>query len=162
VRIIFLDIDGVLNNATYLRTVKGKPSEYEIDIEKVSKLNALYSEVEYSVVISSSWRLFHDEDKLISYLKDRAGLKADIIGCTPSLSSPYMYRGNEIIAWLEQNENVYGKSHHEYYDYIILDDSSDILYWQKNNFMLVNGDVGLTDQNIYKMKRFFKYNAPLQ
>jgi len=37
--------------------------------------------------------------------------------------------------------------------YIILDDDSDMLYWQRNNFICIDGGPGLTENVAYKAIR---------
>lgn len=51
--IIFLDVDGVLNNMAYL---KGKCIGTEIDMRAVERLAEIYKEYNCKIVLSSSWR----------------------------------------------------------------------------------------------------------
>ena len=51
--IIFLDVDGVLNNMAYL---KGKDTGEEIDMQAVERLAEIYKECDCRIVLSSSWR----------------------------------------------------------------------------------------------------------
>lgn len=37
--------------------------------------------------------------------------------------------------------------------YVILDDDSDMLYWQRNNFILIDRFVGLTMGNVFQAKK---------
>jgi hypothetical protein len=172
--IVFLDIDGVLNSLAYYKEKRQVERNAEvgyplgdISVEAVELLNYLYDQVEYKVVISSTWRS-KGIDRLKEILVDYAGLKAEIIDLTPRLlteecdSKSYTLRGNEIYAWLKENEDVYGCDYNEYSSYVILDDDSDMLYWQKDNFICVDGNVGITGKTVFKMERFFKYNISLQ
>jgi hypothetical protein len=82
-------------------------------------------------------------------LFNKKGFIGEIIGHTPILGE-YTVRGNEILAWIEQNKNLIGKFRHDFNNYVIFDDDSDMLYWQRNNFLLVDGYVGLTPNLCYK------------
>lgn len=157
-KIIFLDIDGVLNHhAFYERRHKereqGIKVEYpysEIDPLSVKNLNTLISETDAKVVISSTWR--HSG---LDYCKDVLefhGFKGDIIDITPCLRSEHCVRGNEILKWIKDNEHLVGK-HYKFTEYVILDDDSDMLYWQRNNFLLIDGHVGLTMGGVFQAKK---------
>lgn len=61
--VIFLDIDGVLNNRdTFIRRykeyLKTKVLTLEIDEEKVELLKSIVEITGYNIVLSSSWRIF--------------------------------------------------------------------------------------------------------
>lgn len=151
-KIIFLDIDGVLNcqsmhtdkDDTIIGTMKGKISKRCLD-----SLNSLVEETGAKIVLSSTWRSDNDCEQ---YLYD-IGLKAEIIGKTPHLGK-YSLRGNEIRAWMIDNYDIIGKYEHEFHSYIILDDDSDMLLWQKDNFFHCDSYSGLTTNIAYKAKRF--------
>ena len=58
-KVIFLDIDGVLNSDEYVDKVKKSDIqgiERDIDIEKVKLLKRAIDETGAKVVLSSSWR----------------------------------------------------------------------------------------------------------
>ena len=58
-KVIFLDIDGVLNSDEYLDKVKNSDIqgiERDIDVEKVKLLKRAIDETGARVVLSSSWR----------------------------------------------------------------------------------------------------------
>ena len=89
-RIVFLDIDGVINRCdTYS---SGAPWRHEdtgvlrIPVEPVCmvRLNRLIAETGAKVVISSSWRLFAKWEELAPALA-RYGLVGEVIGETPDL-----------------------------------------------------------------------------
>ena len=151
-KIIFLDIDGVLNcqsmhtdkDDTIIGTIKGKISKRCLD-----SLNNLVEETCAKIVLSSTWR---SDDDCEQYLYD-IGLKAEIIGKTPHLGK-YSLRGNEIRAWIMDNYHIIGKYDNEFNSYIILDDDSDMLLWQNDNFFHCDNYSGLTHNIAYKAKRF--------
>lgn len=74
----------------------------------------------------------------------------EIIDLTP-IGCGCGQRGNEIHKWLGDNSDIIGE---ESNNYIILDDDSDMLYWQRNNFVNVDQYVGLTPKQVYKATRF--------
>ncbi len=159
-KIIFLDIDGVLNSEkAYLRgDCKYVEWEWEDGTKEhhqsfcpVSKLyiNHLIKITEAKVVISSTWRRSGlDFMKKVWDVEEMAG---EIIGITPSFRGDVngytIPRGCEIEKWLEdkgfshinwseeKQQDVVEKSGIE--NYIIIDDDSDMLYSQRNHFVHV-------------------------
>ena len=147
-KIIFLDIDGVLNHQLWFKSQKDKKVidtdlEYNrsmIDETRVDLLNDLIKETKAKVVISSSWRKNHTKEELQTMLEDKG----------------YVYsvpRGNEIKAWLETNKGILNNKMSNV-PYVIFDDDSDMLLWQRENFFWVDPYCGLTPNTIYKAKRF--------
>ena len=157
-KIIFLDIDGVLNhNAFYVKRheelKKGIKKEYpysEIDPTSVINLNSLISETDAKVVISSTWR--HSGLEYCKDVLEHHGFKGDIIDITPNLRSENCLRGNEILKWVKDNESIVGK-YYNFTEYVILDDDSDMLYWQRNNFLRIDNFVGLTMGDVFQAKK---------
>ena len=141
-RVVFLDIDGVLNNpGTYCSDAPWKqepadgPLRVPVEPSCMGRLNRLLRESGAKVVISSSWRLFARYEDLGPALV-RYGLVGDVIGETPDLvndpvwldrwwtreGAPFEYerieRGMEITEWLA--------AHPEVEEFVILDDCSDM------------------------------------
>ena len=79
-KIIFLDVDGVLNNAT---TTEQKHGITGIDHRLVPVLKRLLDESQAKVVISSTWRLF--KSKRIEIVRLIKQLGHETIGVTPRL-----------------------------------------------------------------------------
>ncbi|MDF1661665.1 MAG: HAD domain-containing protein [Planctomycetota bacterium] len=109
--VIFLDIDGVLN--TFLKVV-----ELSLPLERpcVAVLNQLIEKSGAKVVISSSWRLYYDLEKIREILEEY-GFVGEIIGKTPVLKGSE--RGEEIKTWLQ----VHGEGAASF---VILDDHADM------------------------------------
>lgn len=113
-RVIFLDIDGVL---TTHRTRYHSP-----DVECVQRLNRLTEESDAKIVVSSTWR-HRGLQEMRRILRDW-GVVAPVIGITPDLSRDSngllvsVERGKEIGAWLEE--------HQETGRFVILDDEDDM------------------------------------
>ncbi len=146
-RVIFLDIDGVLNShrtAVAYRSVLQR----ELDPVAVMMLYRIVTKADAHVVISSTWRLDKQWKTTIWGCLRKAGWPWDhtaflpigecpIIGKTPRSGDLGLgkVRGDEIDAWLEANP--------DYDDYIILDDDSDMLDHQKDRFIHCDHHVGL-------------------
>lgn len=157
--IIFLDIDGVLNCQIFYTNRKKSKSIIEhpqdqICTERVEWLNQLCKDVNAKVVISSTWR--HSG---LDYCKDvlkKAGATFDIIDKTPDLRHEGCVRGNEINLWIEKNKEMLGVWRSDFNSYAIIDDDSDMLYWQRNNLFLTDTYSGLTPNTCYRIKRHFE------
>ena len=158
-KIIFLDIDGVLNNdlwfqnwQDYISLCKEKIDHAErqwFDPRCVAVLNDITDSTGAKIVVSSSWRIGRTVEGLKTLLEE-IGVTGEVISKTPSLSfsglKDYDYsvpRGNEIKAWLETNKEILSVKISKV-KYVILDDDSDMLYWQRINFIHIDPYCGLT------------------
>lgn len=156
--LIFLDIDGVLNYYEFNKIIRskfannGSREEWlvsKICKEKVKLLNELCENSNASIVISSSWRKSH----LLSELKElfnKCGATFEIIDKTPSTEEGI--RGVEVLKWIKKNVDNY----HIYRNYVIIDDESDFLIWQQENFFKCDPEIGLTKNICYRISNFFK------
>jgi hypothetical protein len=148
-RVIFLDIDGVLNNTQTVTPVDAPwrgPGSVEpgapewtllvpIDPVCMARLNRLVAETGAKIVMSSSWRLFARWQDLGPALA-RYGLVGDVIGETPDLvnngewlnrwrtrdGAPFQYERMQR-GW-EIREWL--AAHPEVTEFVILDDCSDM------------------------------------
>lgn len=138
-KVIFLDIDGVLNSpATWALKELNDPLNKgvdQIDYSMLGLLSRIVSRTNAKIVISSTWRKIHSLDEIHDMFVARGWQhpRDTIIDRTPS--SSHGFRGEEIKSWLDN---------HEVQDYIILDDDSDMLPSQNNRFINTCGYVGLT------------------
>ena len=170
-KIIFLDIDGVLNsNDWYVRrkdhyemdAVENQYPFYEFDPEAINRLNAIIELTNAKVVVSSSWRHGRSVEELQMIL-DTVGFVGEVIDKTVHFGGIDGYtipRGCEIEHWLEkkgfQRINWSIEKQQMYIDksqvknYIILDDDSDMLYTQKEHFIHTSWKSGLTDELMHK------------
>lgn len=161
-KIIFIDIDGVLNHELWYQSKERNDRILALgdrDINDygdyfspytMSLLNSLIEKTNAKVVVSSSWRSGRTNEELQELFNDN-GFKGDIIGQTPYLyfnceesvgSAP---RGAEIKAWFMLNEDI----HKNNYTYVIFDDDTDMLYNQRNNFIHVDSYCGITYNDIF-------------
>lgn len=155
-KIIFLDIDGVMNSEVdyLLAEARGdletaKEEAHEISKRCMDLLNELISNTGAEVVISSVWR-YGETVESMQAMFDSKGFSGKIIGLTPRLGHGNL-RGNEILQWIKDNESYLG-CYSDFESYVIFDDDSDMLYWQRENFILIDGYTGLTYNKTYKAK----------
>ena len=110
-KVIFLDVDGVLNSDEYIDRAKKQEIqgiERHIDVEKIKLLKKAIDETGAKVVLSSSWR-FTKNEQYLKQLLEKYGIY--LVGSTPLIQCE---RGLEIKQWISDNQNVE--------DFIILDD----------------------------------------
>lgn len=162
-KIIFLDFDGVLNHEQfYVRRhaddFKGY-GEYpvcEFDYKSIEILNYIIENTGAKVVVTSTWRLGRTLEELQGLL-NQVGFIGEVIGKTVSFHGEESVRGNEILNWIKKNTDLIDLEYYVFEKYVILDDDSDMLYWQRNNFLQVDRYVGLTygvgEQAIYILNR---------
>jgi HAD domain in Swiss Army Knife RNA repair proteins len=169
-RVIFLDIDGVLNHAATRSNVSPtttEPLPIPIAPECMTRLNRLIAETGAKVVISSSWRMFARWQDLGPALV-RHGLCGDVIGETPDLvndavwlahwhertGAPFTYesleRGWEIREWIA--------AHPEMTSFVILDDCSDMAEL-KPWLVLTHPNGGLDDPDVERAKWLIERSA---
>lgn len=162
--IIFLDIDGVMNNQHYWHELMVNKTREEIleeennqtleeykrihgfDPRCVKLLNELTDNTGAVIVLSSTWRLGTELEDLQQLFKD-VGITGKLVGKTPVLRDAM--RGNEIYKFMDDN---YGPERPEV-PYVILDDDSDMLLWQRTKYINVDNYIGLTPNIIYKAQR---------
>lgn len=114
-KIIFLDVDGVLRTLRYDRAsnharcerwiteqTRGSRCGYPcFDPEAVCNLNLLVSQTHASIVVSSTWREFFDDNDWMRCMFRGQRVDGPIVGPTPVLTGINQQRGDEIKAWLE-------------------------------------------------------------
>lgn len=125
-KIIFLDVDGVLNWAGTEDRYPDKHGFIGLCSERIARLNKITdAHPDAKIVVSSTWRHaftskgYQTFEELIELLKER-GVKGEIIGKTPSRFS-YVSRGGEIREWIMDHEEEGGKLD----AFVILDDSTE-------------------------------------
>jgi hypothetical protein len=108
-KLIFLDVDGVLNT---MKSITQAQDIHHIEPSCLNNLKRIVDETDAQIVISSSWR-FHADGMDVLYSKlESVGLKNRVIGSTPYVHGP---RGREILKWLQDNNHTEAK-------YVVLDD----------------------------------------
>jgi hypothetical protein len=94
-KVIFLDIDGVLNSD---QTPNPRKLPYVVDRKLLTRLKRLLQRTGAKVVLSSTWR--YDPAGLFSAKHH----KVSFIGVTPDM--PHRPRRDEILAWLKKHPKV--------------------------------------------------------
>lgn len=163
-KVVFLDLDGVLNSFSER---KGKEISLVINKEKVEKLKRIVDETGATLVLSSSWRKYwnrryHQQDSagwIINQALAEFGL--EVWDKIPVL--PYTSRNDEIRAWLV------GKS---YIDALAILDDKDMAWdkYLRKHWVQPDGfQSGLTEEDADRAirilnhgprvkRRLFKFN----
>lgn len=121
--IIFLDVDGVLNDQGYIEKCYNKhhtPMSMHFvpfNPRSLQNLRKIYESIldnnnEPLIILSSSWRLNEIDTEIVKARLAEYGMR--IKGITPNL---YSQRGTEIVNWLEKNNHLNTP-------FVILDDDS--------------------------------------
>jgi hypothetical protein len=148
IRVLFLDIDGVLNSHKTCLAYGGIPHGLTpedvamLDPMALEMLRALCDTADLSVVVSSSWRILHHWDAI-----GRA-LELPTMDATPRLPG---CRGDEIAAWLETSPFPVEA-------YAIVDDDSDMLPDQMPRFVKTQHAEGLSYANFEALCGLFAVN----
>jgi hypothetical protein len=159
-KVIFLDVDGVLNSVDDLmeyrekNNIKGSILYDDIADKRVLLLKELVEKSKAEIVISSSWRMGWLRNgkpkelnpngllyKLQTKLKE---FNLNFIDVTPSLwDKDIRYtRGDEIRTWLE--------NHPEVTNFVILDDEDDMCEFTKSNLVQTTYEHGLLQEHVDK------------
>jgi hypothetical protein len=157
-KIIFLDIDGVINTKEWhSKMTKDTPKDeygYAFDPIAVANLAHIIDKTGADIVISSSWK-FYGVPKLREMWKKR-NLPGTILDITPNTISDEMLlnanldefqlgvcRGNEIKEWLSRHEDIIS-------NYVIIDDFDDMLSEQEDHVVLTESLIGITEWDAEK------------
>lgn len=149
-KVIFLDFDGVIT--TY-------KTAWFLDASKMRLLKQIVDATDAYIVISSSWRRHTLEDTINSitnkgnvYVGDNPFICPErVVGITSRMygfkfgerETHYkVCRGVEIDRYLSENLDIDS--------YVILDDYPDMLLSQKDNFIHVDGNNGLSKSDVKK------------
>lgn len=146
-KVIFLDIDGVLNYTDWYVDDRNPGNLYgqEADLDPlcIDRIIKICNDTGAKIVISSDWRISWYGTQL---RLGRMGLDENfVIDKTPeriwiTLPGYDHSRGAEIDDWLS--------SHPECDNYVIIDDRTDFKDNQMGNFIHINPKIGLTDENM--------------
>lgn len=138
-KVLFLDIDGVINSTRTCYAFDGYPHSFEpdqmamFDPVAIKLIQELCKTTNAVVVVSSTWRILFTCDEI------QKALGIPVFDRTVDLSTPDKLRGDEIQIWLDE--------HPEVTRYAIVDDNSDMLESQMSRFVQTDPDVGLSFQD---------------
>ena len=162
-KVIFLDIDGVLNSNFWNEDHQREISDGKyIDIEKVKLLSELVKKSGASIILHSGWRFWFDEDaqptrseaKYLTELLKSEGMI--VAGMTPDLTTEEIrkakrfsaVKADEILTWL--------KDHPETENWVVLDDlelnNEKIASFQ----VMTDAEQGLTEEDVERALKILK------
>ena len=156
-KVIFLNIDGVLNPKWWERKIPADRFGCAFDPKTVSCLATIIKETNAEIVVSSSWKLMGLQT-LQDMWKERK-LPGNIIDITPNYMSDELLlnagmsdsdidildiRGIEIKGWLV----LHGA---DVSNYVIIDDMDDILSEQQSHFVQTDPEFGITNDDVKKV-----------
>lgn len=152
-KVIFLDIDGVLNSSVYAdeyaKKHEGDP-KYHIwcDPDAVQKLAKFCIDNSTWLIISSSWRYTNDIQSTVDRLEEIPGFSPIIPYIVGQTSRKGKTRGEQI----KDFTDTFGIMH-----YCIVDDDTDMRDDQQAYFVHVDSYYGLTlDEYYEQMKEMLK------
>lgn len=140
VKYIFLDFDGVLNTEQYQAklVVAGKETKDKygplFDPRAVAHLKRMIDATNARIIITSSWRFFHDEDALDAMWEER-GMPGHI---------------EHILIGEDKREGIAGFALEKYTPYVILDDETDFSDEHMQYLIQTNPVTGLSSTDADK------------
>jgi hypothetical protein len=144
-RVLFFDIDGVLNTA-HNRAVRlplhGTDKLVDVpafDPECVVRFNRLVRETHAQVVLSATWGQ-HFSTAVLERHVHQQGCVCEVIGQTP-VAAQWRPRGSDIADWLEWASGIESLC--------ILDDHDDMLHLKRYLVQTAYG-VGLQEQHVHQ------------
>ena len=140
VKIIFLDIDGVL--CTTRSQIAFGPRKW--DQVACGLIKNICKYCDYKIVCSSSWRF--DKEGAKAFFEDY-GLNKFLHPDWTTVLKELENRGQEIQQWIDI---------HNVDDCLIIDDNRDMLESQMDRLILTNPKNGLTTENYEKMVKLLK------
>lgn len=161
-KVIFLDIDGVLNSDAYAaryhkEILREKGYHIFVDPEAVNRVKKICDETGAKIILSSSWRMFDLKNTIedLNRYRDLRPIIDLIIGITPRLICDR--RGTEINYVIPRIDECIEKGlidekyKGEKIDlYIIIDDNDDMVSFQQDLLIHVDSWKGLTDEDADK------------
>lgn len=146
-RVLFLDIDGVLNSVALMLRGGWKAGTNSLDAEALQRLERIMTESGCVVVITSVWRKRLPLTKIHRIFVENgfsSEMTLRIIGTTGDLGKSRC-RGQEVDAWLKAQGPL---------SFVILDDDSDFEP-HLDRLVLVDNRTGLTDQDVERVLERF-------
>ena len=159
-RVIFLDIDGVLNSNFWNDSHQKEISDGTlVDEEKVSLFAQLVKKTNAKIILHSGWRIWFDKDvrpirqesqRLVEMLK-KEDIRID--GLTPDLTTEEirkskkfsLVKADEILLWLHTHENVK--------EWVVIDDLELHSEVVRKRQVKPDATVGLTPQDVEMVEK---------
>lgn len=131
-KVIFLDVDGVLNHGN---------SKIKVEDDKIELLKQIINETKAKIVLSSDWRFWlGTDDEDVALLQEKLkSIGTEIMSSTPD--SKHGYRGAEIYQWINewQGETIE--------KFVILDDRDDMKPYM-NRLVQTSFNLGLQEKHV--------------
>lgn len=152
-KIIFLDIDGVLNSGRTAEAFGRYPYDIEpdslplFDVVVIGLIRKACKLTRAQIILSSGWR------KIETFGAIGAALDLPIVGATPDMSRSSALRGDEIQAWLcsHGDQNVI---------WVAVDDNAlGYVPSQMSRLVKTSPRDGLSYENYYKILRELNKNS---
>ena len=156
-RVLFLDVDGVLNHREWLRvhgrqnvsTEEWRLARYRAHLDPacVARLERVIASTGCVLVLSSSWRYSLSTEEMEARLRERGAPSARVIGATPKgipCASGLIVepgRGEEIGVWLAQNPTD---------SFAIVDDGDDMEPFM-DRLVRTSFESGLQDEHVNRL-----------
>ena len=153
-KVIFLDVDGVLNSEPFLEN-----NTESIDRNNISKLKNALDKTDAVIVMSSGWRLLFNESMLpesrdsqcLYNILNEFGI--ELFGKTPDFSTEEIrvnktfshVKASEILAWLDAHDQVES--------FVVLDDldlNNEVIHAHQ---IRSDPQLGLTDEDAAQIVR---------
>ena len=180
-RVIFLDIDGVLNSEVLALKLEAQhralghedPASpdyaakcdcfkihHQLDRAAVHRLNDIIRVTKAKIVVSSTWRKIFEASELRQILREH-GLVGEIIGETPD-----GHHVPELLEMYGHPERLYRgyeidfwlKKHPEVEGFVILDDGSDMAM-HSNRLVQTDCEEGLSDEHVEPAIRMLEWDG---
>lgn len=159
-KVIFLDIDGVLNSNSWNNSHQKEISDGNlIDEEKIRLLGILIRNTEAKIILHSGWKFWFDfelkplrkEADRLKKLFEKEGLCVE--GITPDYSTEEirktkkfsLVKAKEILAWLSEHQDID--------KWIVLDDLDLHNKEVAKHQIKTNPEIGLTIENIHEAEK---------
>lgn len=147
-KVIFLDVDGVLNN-DYTKTYTKSGAEF-VDDYLIERLKALIAATDATVIMSSSWRYgltcARHHDDFVELIEKLESHGIHVSGYTPTMNTAH--KSVEIKQYLLE--------HPEVDKFVILDDDEIELFPEQHVETL--NRYGLTDENVEEAIKILNKN----
>ena len=131
-KVIFLDVDGVLNSSQDGFNIKLETRRHLV------LLKQLVDETGAEIVLSSSWRIYDKTRVFIKKKLEEYGIA--LIGFTPDTGES---KGKEIKKWLDETSYHIER-------FVILDDDSDMDEYTHAKLVKTDPNIGLQQADIIK------------
>lgn len=162
-KIVFLDIDGVLNSNFWNENHQREISDGAlIDDSKIELLCKLIKDAGAGIILHSGWKYWFDSDlkplrreaENLKNLLEKAGLT--IVGTTPDHATEEirkrkkfsLVKADEILAWLKQHEEVE--------KWVVLDDLDLHNTETERHQVRIDQSIGLTAEDVERAERILQ------